>query len=1051
MKHFIRALIFLSLGLPQISKAQNLQISGGNNFSAAVCDNQVVYTWGANTANQLGVDKDGNPYGGSSSTPVPVWYDVATGTGDLPAIRQVDAGSGAHVVALDCDKHVWTWGNNNCGQLGSTAAYPNQPSTCATGTASGALPKKVLKGDQVVTGGDATYLSKIIYVSGGNNTSFAIEEGTGKVLSWGENDAGQLGHGTTGTGSSLPKYVLKAPGVPLTDIVQIEGGDNCTYALDRAGNVWSWGENTGGELGRPTTPAGSDHPYAGQVQLDLNFDNASDTPVRYLTGVTQISGGDTHGLAIGPGGSVYSFGGDWGPGQRGTGRDYQYQSFAYQVLAPGTPIVADGYRTGPYLTGAIFIAAGQASSAVVLSDSTVVTFGANGLFNCTDPNSADNDVYTSQSGTLGNGRPKNGACAVFTRNDNANSPQGTIVPEYVLTAPGVKLTGIASVSDGDAWFYATNSKGQAYTWGFNRNGELGLGTTLDENYAREFNLPSGCSFADPCPPQPDLRASFTTCPIFSEKLNSQVKPVVSTWTYTWYSRPEGGGTWTPILGANKDTLTVNKVNMQYKVTIKDNRASVPFLCDACPAVSDSLIIDEILNPYTSTGCKDDVHRAAFFQITNQPTSKFEWYSKPVGGTPLPNPVDSTHSIGVYFEDTDSTSKLNGCERGLWAVDTTSYPATLRPSKPCAGTKQYNAAAYPLKIEVTKKLIVKEISFYQAEDGTNAHTYTIDILSNNATGGWNCGGCTPANTKSGEPGTVVAGGSASVGPYTYSVTNGEILRTVPMNTTLNPGIYWIRLSGGPATQFNCTKTVNNSANPPVWSAIENSVTKTGMKAIFALDNNNANGAGNVFNIKFDVGTGYNCDRIWVCADGTCVLPVQYLYFTGKKDNDIVELNWATASEKDASHFDIERSADGVNFEKIGSVSASGNSNRVIDYSFVDTNPVSGNAYYRLKQVDYNGQYEYSKIININSVKNAEEVQIVPNPNNGSFNVVVTGASKETYEISVLNALGQPIYSTSGKSESTNITQAVNIQNLASGVYYVRVITGESSTVKQIIKE
>lgn len=1049
MKHFIRALIFLSLGLPQISKAQNLQISGGNNFSAAVCDNQVVYTWGANTAGQLGVDKDGNPYSGSSNVPVPVWYDEVTKTtsSDFTAIRQIDAGSGAHVIGLDCDKFVWTWGNNNCGQLGSNAALANPSATCATLSSPGPKPMKVVKGAQSVAGGDPTYLSKIIYVSGGNNTSFAIEEGTGKVLSWGENDAGQLGHGTSGVGSSTPKYVLKSAGVPLTDIIQIEGGDNCTYALDKAGNVWSWGENTGGELGRFTN--GADDAFAGRVELDLNFDGNRDTPINYLTGVKQISGGDTHGLALGAGGTVYAFGGDWGPGQRGAGGGYQYQPFAYQVVAPG-PVVVDAYKTGPYITGAIYIAAGQASSAVVMSDSTVVTFGANGLFNCTDPNSSDNDIYTSQSGTLGNGRPSNGACAVFTRNDATNSPQGTVVPDYVLTGPGVKLKGISTVSDGDAWFYATDAKGNAYTWGFNRNGELGKGDNSDRNYATSFNLPNNCSFADPCPGQPDLRASFKSCPNFSEKLNSQVKPVVSTWTYTWYSRPKTGGPWTQILGANKDTLTVNKINTEYKVTVKDSRSFVSFLCAQCPAVSDSLIIDEIPNPYTSIGCKDDGHRVAFYKITNQPTSKFVWYSKPVGGTALPNHADSTHSIAVDFKDTDSTSKIGGCERGLWAVDTTSYPAALRQTKPCTGTKQYTAAAYPLKIEVTKKLIVNEISFYQAEDGTNPHTYTIEILNNNATGGWNCGGCTPANSKSGEPGTTVLG-SGTAGPYTYSVAGGEILRTVPMNVTLNPGIYWIRLSGGPATQFNCTKAVNTSGAVPIWTAIENSVTKTGMRAIFALDNNNANGAGNVLNIKFDVGTGYNCDRIWVCASGICILPVQYLYFNGKKADDFVELNWATAIEKDASHFEIERSVDGVNFEKIGSVSASGNSNRVIEYSFIDTHPVSGDAYYRLKQVDFNGQFEYSKIININSAKIVEEVQVIPNPNNGTFNVVVTGAPKETYEISVLNSLGQEIHSTKGKSESAYITQAVNIQNLPSGVYYVRVITGESSTVKQVIKE
>src|SRR5687767_14486046 len=106
MKRFILilgVLLFTSVGY-----AQNLQISGGNNFSAAVCDNQVVYVWGSNTSGQLGVDKDGNPYAvGQSTTPLAVWYDPVSGTGMLPPIRQIDAGSGAHILGLDCDQQVW--------------------------------------------------------------------------------------------------------------------------------------------------------------------------------------------------------------------------------------------------------------------------------------------------------------------------------------------------------------------------------------------------------------------------------------------------------------------------------------------------------------------------------------------------------------------------------------------------------------------------------------------------------------------------------------------------------------------------------------------------------------------------------------------------------------------------------------------------------------------------------------------------------------------------------------------------------------------------------
>lgn len=1061
MKHFIRALIFLSLSLPQISKAQNLQISGGNNFSAAVCDNQVVFVWGSNTEDQLGIiNKAGTPYPGNySSLPVSVSFgDTSmiagiTAIGKLPAIRQVDAGSGAFVMGLSCSKQVWAWGNNGKGQLGRNTIGDSP------------IPKRVLRGEQAQKfdplhdDPNGLFLHDIDYVSGGNNCSFAIEAVTGRVLAWGENSFGQLGNGTI-TDSDEPVYVMTAPGVYLENIVQIEGGDACAFALDKTGKVWSWGITHDGTwpsyaLGRPFTgervaaPGGSSRclPYAGKVQkTSINgttLDNGACYNAVDLDGIKQLSGGDTHALGLATDGKVWSWGGDWGTGQLGQGNGGQYKACAglvvdvnatYSQITPAQKALGEGADGA-----AVYVAAGQANSAVVLASGKVVTFGSNGLFEGKGTLETQAGTITCSgrisSGALGRGQCNGTTCAAAGDKDENDPAKAFEYPKYVLTGPGAEpgnhLTGITQISDGDAWFYAIGAGGKAYTWGWNRRGELGLGTPAtpnnytDQCYAVPFSLPSTCSFSEPCPPQPDLQSSYLTCPGFKDTLDSQVRPDVASWVYTWYSRPKSGGPWVKITGAAKDTLIVTKIATQYKVSLSDSRGNnVPFLCGACPILSDSLIIDTIPSPYKGTGCVDATHFQAGFTMTTPKTSKFVWYSKPAGGSPIPGGPKDTLSIGVLFNQTDTLSKINGCARGLWAEDTTSYKGNVRPTAPsCTGKQEYPGAGgrFPLQITVTKDTKINEISFIQYADGTNTHSYKIEIF----------------NDASGAVGTT-SKGSGTIGPIAAS-SNTKRSVTISNPVTLTPGKYWINVTGdGPILHFDCALTQNVSTPKPA------------VKITSALKDGGVSGNGAVFDIDFTVGTGYNCSRIWVCAENICVLPVQYIFFTGKKDNDIVELNWATAGEKDASHFEIERSTDGVNFEKIGSVSASGNSNRVIDYSFIDIHPLSGNAYYRLKQVDYNGQYEYSKIININSVKNSE-VQVIPNPNNGTFNVVVLGAPKEAYEISVLNSLGQAIYSTTGKSESSNITQAVNIQNLASGVYYVRVITGESSTVKQIIKE
>src|ERR1700749_1343697 len=95
LKYFQYTIVLLLLLFSISIEGQNLQISGGNNFSAALCDNQTVYAWGANTIGQVGLNSVLNPYPASNYTPPQQVYG-------LPPIKQVDAGSGAHAVVLDC-------------------------------------------------------------------------------------------------------------------------------------------------------------------------------------------------------------------------------------------------------------------------------------------------------------------------------------------------------------------------------------------------------------------------------------------------------------------------------------------------------------------------------------------------------------------------------------------------------------------------------------------------------------------------------------------------------------------------------------------------------------------------------------------------------------------------------------------------------------------------------------------------------------------------------------------------------------------------------------
>jgi len=117
--------------------------------------------------------------------------------------------------------------------------------------------------------------------------------------------------------------------------------------------------------------------------------------------------------------------------------------------------------------------------------------------------------------------------------------------------------------------------------------------------------------------------------------------------------------------------------------------------------------------------------------------------------------------------------------------------------------------------------------------------------------------------------------------------------------------------------------------------------------------------------------------------TCVapsLPIELMFFKGTEENCAVYLNWQTATETDFSHFDVEKSLDGITFSQIGRVNGSGSSTQGATYDFVDESPSALN-YYRLKMNDLDGTVTYSEVITIQSgcIESGVSIsEVFPNP-------------------------------------------------------------------------
>lgn len=191
-----------------------------------------------------------------------------------------------------------------------------------------------------------------------------------------------------------------------------------------------------------------------------------------------------------------------------------------------------------------------------------------------------------------------------------------------------------------------------------------------------------------------------------------------------------------------------------------------------------------------------------------------------------------------------------------------------------------------------------------------------------------------------------------------------------------------------------------------------------------------------------------------AHGSNPLPVSWLNFTATPvKNEFIQLNWATATEINNNGFMVERSTDGNLWSVIGWVEGNNNSTVQQNYTFDDYNVVPAvRYYYRLKQIDNDGMFEYSSIATatLTSGVTIESIKLYPNPSNGITNLVIQSAATSAVEVSLHNAIGQEV-----SKNTYTITQGENVlqadwSNMPVGTYYVTTRFEETTqSVKLII--
>jgi hypothetical protein len=192
---------------------------------------------------------------------------------------------------------------------------------------------------------------------------------------------------------------------------------------------------------------------------------------------------------------------------------------------------------------------------------------------------------------------------------------------------------------------------------------------------------------------------------------------------------------------------------------------------------------------------------------------------------------------------------------------------------------------------------------------------------------------------------------------------------------------------------------------------------------------------------------------IAGDATNQLPVELTAFEGTYKNGEVHLSWRTASELNNAGFEVERSLDRETFTQVGFVRGNGTTTEAQSYTFVDRSTFNAEkVYYRLKQVDFDGQFEYSPVIEVNVTLPTKFalMQNYPNPFNPTTNIAYELPTTAKVVLKVYDVLGREVMTLINQEQAAGrYVQPFNASGLSSGIYFYRLQAGNFVETKKMM--
>jgi hypothetical protein len=307
--------------------------------------------------------------------------------------------------------------------------------------------------------------------------------------------------------------------------------------------------------------------------------------------------------------------------------------------------------------------------------------------------------------------------------------------------------------------------------------------------------------------------------------------------------------------------------------------------------------------------------------------------------------------------------------------------------------------------------------------------------------------------------VKAANPIGTGSFAVYSAVQPIIGNVPTGFTNNSTRTWMVYKYGDLTFDSLRVEFGVPSGSILASSTNNDLALNGRLMGFGAWTNTRNSAAsfqtvsNNYKVNFLLFNTDSFNKQFVISSNSSSLPVKWIAFNASKENKHIVLKWTTAFELNNKGFEVERSIDGKNFRYVDFVKGNGSSSQLNNYQFTDESTKNATVYYRLKQIDMDGKFDYSSIVSINGddFGSIELVEVSPNPFDAELQVKVATSSDKAIKLALYNANGKLVMDRNvGASFGSNIIAIEEANTLAKGLYILKVSQNGVTKTLKIVK-